>query len=443
MPRCRRLFGKRRGGLSKLAICGHKVRIPKMSHSEKHRRAACFFYLLSALCGLADSVQAAPEGSNWMTSIDDEKHLYELTIPGTHDSGAMVETVSGTAKCQDLTISEQLAAGVRSLDIRCRHINNAFAIHHGPIYQELNFDDVLNSITTFLQDNPGETVIMFLKEEYNPKDNTRSFAETFTEYVNKKPSLWSLGTAVPRLGDVRGKIVLIRRFDDPHGRGIPAPPSDWPDDTTGTIEGPPRLRIQDEWIVLNRENKWDYINTLLLESGQNPTTLYVNFASGFTLALGIPHVANYINPRVEEFFRTAKPRRYGLVIMDFITVSLARLIYLTNYPSAALSAAVAAHAPELELNAVNRTVRLTWRDWTAEPFVDTNGNGQRDGDEPFTDLDADGEYDQTLDLVSNVEVSSDLTNWTIVGHDIDGGTLLLDANNASRLFYRVTHEIPR
>jgi hypothetical protein len=194
---------------------------------------------------------------------------------------------------------------------------------------------------------------------------------------------------------------------------------------------------------LNRENKWDYINTLLLESGQNPTTLYVNFASGFTLALGIPHVANYINPRVEEFFRTAKPRRYGLVIMDFITVSLARLIYLTNFPSAALSAAVAAHAPELELNAVNRTARLTWRDWTAEPFVDTNGNGQRDGDEPFTDLDADGEYDQTLDLVSNVEVSSDLTNWTIVGHDIDGGTLLLDANNASRLFYRVTHEIPR
>lgn len=417
-----------------------------MSHSQKPRRAACFFYLLTALCGLAGSVQAAPEGSNWMTSIDDEKQLYELTIPGTHDSGARVETVSGTAKCQDLTISEQLAAGVRSLDIRCRHINNAFAIHHGPVYQGLNFNDVLNSITTFLQSNPGETVIMFLKEEYEPENNTRTFAQTFTAYVNQNPSLWSLGTTVPKLGDVRGKIVLIRRFGDADGRGINATGT-WPDDSTGTIEGPPRLRIQDVYKVWDRGNKWDYINALLLESGQNPTTLYVNYSSGYspwTFGIpDIPHVANYINPRLEQFFRSAKPRRYGIVVMDFITVTIARLIYLTNFPSAALSAAVAAHAPELELNAVNRTVRLTWRDWTAEPYVDTNGNGQWDGDEPFTDLDADGEYDQTLDLVSNVEVSSDLTNWTIVGHDIDGGTLLLDASNASRLFYRVTHEIPR
>lgn len=115
-----------------------------------------------------------------MASIDGEKFLHELSIPGTHDTGALIETVPRTAKCQNLTIEEQLQAGVRFLDIRCRHIGDAFVIHHGPVYQELNFTDVLQSVANFLQANPSETVIMSVKEEYTPEGNTRSFAETFT-----------------------------------------------------------------------------------------------------------------------------------------------------------------------------------------------------------------------------------------------------------------------
>ena len=286
-------------------------------------------------------LQAA--GNNWMTTIGNEKYLYELTIPGTHDSGALVDGLyRGTAKCQNLTIHQQLNAGVRFLDIRCRHLNDAFVIHHGQVYQKLNFTDVLNAVSGFLGANPNETVLMSVKEEYDAEGNTRTFAETFTTYVNNNPSLWYLGTSVPKLGDVRGKIVLLRRFNEspyPTGRGINADGNGWPDDTTATIVGPPEIRVQDVYKVWDRGNKWGYITSLFDEMPANPSALYLNYTSGYSpWDFGIPNipaVASYINPRLKNFFTSAPTRRYGVVIADFITTELAELIYKTNFGSTA------------------------------------------------------------------------------------------------------------
>ncbi|MBN2843687.1 MAG: hypothetical protein JXM68_11380, partial [Sedimentisphaerales bacterium] len=51
--------------------------------------------------------------NNWMQDLKDTALLSQLSIPGTHDSGARFEPIGGTAKCQNLTIAEQLAIGVR------------------------------------------------------------------------------------------------------------------------------------------------------------------------------------------------------------------------------------------------------------------------------------------------------------------------------------------
>ena len=98
-------------------------------------------------------------------------------------------------KTQNLTIAEQLSIGVRFL-ISCRHIDDSFAIHHGPVYQKLNFDDVLNAVYAFLDSHPTETVIMSVKEEYNASNTTRSFEKTFDAYVQKNPSKWDLGNNI-------------------------------------------------------------------------------------------------------------------------------------------------------------------------------------------------------------------------------------------------------
>jgi 1-phosphatidylinositol phosphodiesterase len=158
--------------------------------------------------------------NSWMSVVADQTSIAAISIPGTHDSGATQEQVAGTAKCQNLSITDQLNVGVRYLDIRCRHIDNAFAIHHGAIYQNLNFNDVLNACINFLNSHPTETIIMSVKEEHTPSNNTRSFEQTFDAYVQQNPAKWDLGNNIPTLGSIRGKIRLLRRFSGSSPKGI-------------------------------------------------------------------------------------------------------------------------------------------------------------------------------------------------------------------------------
>ncbi|OQP51963.1 phosphatidylinositol diacylglycerol-lyase [Niastella populi] len=292
-----------------------------------------------------DQVSAAPQAriaatafsaTSWMQSLPDSYLLSQLSIPGSHDAGASYEPISGTARCQSLTIAEQLNAGIRFLDIRCRHIDNAFAIHHGSIYQNLNFDDVINACISFLTSNPGECIIMCVKEEYDPSNNTRSFEQTFNTYTQKNPSRWYLGATIPALGAVRGKIVLVRRFGATSTpKGIAA--TNWADNTTFTINNSEsQLRVQDNYVVPDNNNKWTNVTNLLTEAKNgNSTTLFINFTSGYrSLIFNIPSittVSNNINPRITSYFTTNTQGRFGIIPMDFSDANKAALIAQTNF----------------------------------------------------------------------------------------------------------------
>jgi 1-phosphatidylinositol phosphodiesterase len=274
--------------------------------------------------------------NNWMGSVNSSYSISQISIPGTHDSGARFEPVSGTAKCQNLTIGEQLMAGTRFLDVRCRHIGNAFAIHHGSIYQNLNFDDVLNACFSFLNANPTESIVMSVKEEYDPSNNTRTFEQTFDAYVQKNPSQWYLGSGIPTLGQVRGKIVLLRRFSaTATPKGIAA--TSWADNTTFTItNSDSQLRVQDSYKVSDNNAKWTSLNNLFTEAKSgNSSVLYINFASGYKpLLFGIPSitsVSNSINPKLTDYFTTNTLGRYGIIPMDFAESNRNALIIKTNF----------------------------------------------------------------------------------------------------------------
>src|SRR5690606_24676727 len=108
---------------------------------------------------------------------------------------------------------EQLEAGVRFIDIRCRLHEGAFTIHHGPIYQEKNFTDVLSDCRDFLDANPGETIIMSLQQEYSEAPD-EEFAALFNDrYMDEEgfdSLLYREGT-IPTLGRARGKVVLLAK----------------------------------------------------------------------------------------------------------------------------------------------------------------------------------------------------------------------------------------
>ncbi|RZK81998.1 MAG: phosphatidylinositol-specific phospholipase C domain-containing protein [Pedobacter sp.] len=283
----------------------------------------------------ATSLPSGYNLSNWMGAIPNTTSIASISIPGTHDSGARFEPVSGTAKCQNLTIAEQLNAGVRYLDIRCRHIDNAFAIHHGAIYQNLNFNDVLNACISFLNSNPSETIIMSVKEEHTASNNTRSFEQTFDSYVAQNASKWDLGDNVPQISAIRGKIKLLRRFGSGAVKGIAA--TSWADNTTFEINtAAANLKVQDFYNVNDVNTKWTNVENLLNEAKNSTTNrVYINYGSGYKAGVfGIPNintVANHVNPRITTFFTNNTVGKFGIIPLDFIDAGRSELIVRTNF----------------------------------------------------------------------------------------------------------------
>jgi hypothetical protein len=273
-------------------------------------------------------------GTNWMGSLDGRLSLARLLIPGTHNSAALLEPFPGTAKCQNLTLAGQLEAGVRFLDIRCRHLHNSFAVYHGPVNQEISFDDVLQVAARFLTNHPRECVLMSIKEESTPSGSTNRFADTFRSYVARNPGLWRLAPGIPTLDQARGKIVLFRRFAG--AGGIDA--SHWPDNAAFQNGD---LRVQDCYRVSDIDKKWSAIRGNLEESRTSPSgLLHVNFTSGYQTFLGVPDipgVASRINPRLAAFLATNAPGCRGVLVMDFIDADKCSLVINANKDAASVN----------------------------------------------------------------------------------------------------------
>ena len=269
----------------------------------------------------------------WMSQLSDDMSLAALNIPGTHNSAALHEPFPRTAKCQTLSIAEQLQAGVRLFDIRCRHEKDRFTIFHGPVDQHLTFDDVRKAMLLFLKRHPGETLVVSIKEEHRPIKNTRTFLETLGFYIEQEPLAWYTKKRVPKLVAARGKIVVLRRFASEAPLGIAA--SDW--GHNGFHQGA-NLFVQDRFEIPNAAVKWKIVERAFQHSlqDQGSDRLHLHFASGYTKnGLGIPNITSVstpVNQHLSEYLKTAPHRRHGCIVLDFMTPALAKAIYELNFP---------------------------------------------------------------------------------------------------------------
>ncbi|SHO58136.1 phosphatidylinositol-specific phospholipase C [Vibrio quintilis] len=271
--------------------------------------------------------------SDWMNNVDDSVSLTNMTIPGTHDSGATHEPISGIAKTQNLSIADQLNIGVRYLDIRLRHYGDALVVHHGSVYQHLNFDDVLQAVTDFLSLHPSETVLMEVSQEYKPENNSRTFEQTFVQYKNESQynNFWWGHSYLPKLGEARGKIVLLRRFPGSFWNAGGIDVTQWSDNAEFTINDSRNtpIHVQDYYKVSasSNDNKWQEINKNLGLAKQSNGELFLNFTSGYRPIFGIPNipgVAKDINQRLIHYFDDQKSGHYGVIISDFTSEALTR-----------------------------------------------------------------------------------------------------------------------
>ena len=207
---------------------------------------------------------------DWMRNLPGSLALKDISIPGTHDT---MSFYGGDAvQTQSMSLDNQLLAGIRMLDIRCRRIDNKFAIHHGFVYQHANFDDVLQSVTRFLAANPSETVMMRVGEEYNAANTNLSFAEIFMNYANDarySQYFWRGNSSNVALKEVRGKIVLMRNFSG-IDFGIPY----------GQMNAQDAYNLNTNWDLYS---KWEKVKTHLNNASTTPASqrgFYINYLSG-------------------------------------------------------------------------------------------------------------------------------------------------------------------
>jgi 1-phosphatidylinositol phosphodiesterase len=269
--------------------------------------------------------------------------LWELTIPGTHDSCARF---GGPRKqTQTLDVAAQLAAGIRFFDIRLKDDAGVFRAFHDDADEELELEaGVLAPMQDFLVRHPGEALIMSAKREGSGGDDA-VFARDFEALVARHAGEFHLAAGFPLLEVARGKIVLVRRYAG-GSIGIAADPANWVNNATFA-------NVEDSWdlgLSLGPLSaKWRAVACNLDAAACSASGWYITFTSAVhdvltpRLIAGLPLGIDGINQRLLGYI-TGHPgrRRLGTVVSDFPELPDGRLLQAlidTNLPGGSGAAA--------------------------------------------------------------------------------------------------------
>ncbi|GIE94774.1 phosphatidylinositol-specific phospholipase C [Paractinoplanes rishiriensis] len=317
--------------------------------------------LTATLLAADPSYRTLTSASNpdWMRALPGATSLAALSIPGTHETlsihgGAWTQTQENHGD-GGATLTAQLTAGIRMIDVRARvNTGNTFTIHHGATYQNANFDDVLARLAEFLSAHPGETVLLRLKQECTGElgsctdaSGQAPFTDIFDAYVASRPALFwtpavtrATAAAVPTLAEVRGKVVLAVLNGPRGGRFANYGLSQF----AGWNDGSSTY-VQDEYNVPNVgaiATKRDQVRRFLdATSAGDPTRIHVNFTSGASIfaqpqqvaggALGVqgvnPFLLTYLNEGPDVH---APVTRTGVLMLDFPGGTLINRIIAVN-----------------------------------------------------------------------------------------------------------------
>ncbi|KAG8626628.1 hypothetical protein KVT40_005573 [Elsinoe batatas] len=215
------------------------------------------------------AVYSSSDLSSWMGHLNDRTPISALSIPGTHNSPTCHKALP-SVRCQAVGIRAQLDNGVRFFDIRVQPESpddpgrDGLILVHGvfPISLTGNkyLRDLVNETRSFLDANPSETVIMSIKREGPGTHNDAQLSMILKDhYARPGDDKWYTEPRLPTLGEVRGKIVVMRRFalDDRlrgewGGRGIYIDAENWAYNTPNDRHGD--VCVQDFCEVLETEN---------------------------------------------------------------------------------------------------------------------------------------------------------------------------------------------
>ena len=309
--------------------------------------------LVAALCFFAIPLMErarntpVPGSADWMAALPDETPLGDIVLPGTHDSATQYVQLAFFSKCQSLSIAKQLEAGFRYLDIRLGDVKKGAdypPLMHGftncktgPLGRTLTLDQVLADCYAFLNQHPSETILFAVKHEHGDAPIAQVQGQLLS-FTAAREANWLLTDTLPTLGEARGKLVLLRRWEDEAGLGRDAGiPFLWADQrnredvSLAAAEEPQdgyTLLVQDRF-KYDTDEKWNAFQTAVKAAPADGDVLLNFLSTNGSSAYGHPwKYARALNPRL---LALEDGTLRGWVIVDFATAQLAEKIYSTNF----------------------------------------------------------------------------------------------------------------
>ena len=286
-------------------------------------------------------------GNNWITPLDGNIYVSQMSIPGSHDAATGEEMVSFIgdifAQTQEQTLQAQWNLGVRAFDLRPAIYKATFGstnelwLWHGVTRVSVSWATAMNTIKANLTDHPGEVaIVLFRHEDETPavgKDNDKTNFNTYmTNWVNAN-KYWIVDWRPDiTIDECRGKLKLISRFSGSWEYGCFTGWSHAAAGTTTTVKNasssiPGTMYVQDYYNPSSHDAKFSSITTYLDIAQQFHTNdamknhWMLNHVSGYVgSSTSNTYRANAAaqNPKVIEYLHNrTTPGSTGILLFDY------------------------------------------------------------------------------------------------------------------------------
>lgn len=318
--------------------------------------------------------------SEWMKHVPDSTPLVHMNIPGTHDSGTWNFTTALTQdvyvdrnitatddfRCQEQSMAAMLQAGIRFFDLRpaLDPTRTYLTIWHGPVEasQLASVEDLMFAFYAWLDRHPSETLLLSFQYQGGTvpgASHDAKFEQVLFDMLTSpaaKKYVWQESGKLGTLGEVRGKIILFKRFDieflsaaqDAQIPGLHLSPNLWTDnsanisfvynDATGA-----KIYVEDYYEVGDPATNVSAVDNIgikvnasiahldMAASSAAPDSLFVTFLSSEhilnnpsmtprDMALGLDDGSTPlggVNQQVDQYLAKNKGKRLGVVVADF------------------------------------------------------------------------------------------------------------------------------
>lgn len=329
----------------------------------------------SPIFGITDNNHSST--ATWMRAYSDDTPIVHMNIPGTHDAATWnysqatqqaLKPVTNLAnisevppdfyRCQDMSMVRMLDAGIRVFDLRYAYdvTKTTLVFWHGTALQSetATVDDVLFGFYEWLEKHPSEALFLSFQHEGGNNDygTQMMLYNALTSPAAKKYILQTRGS-IGTLGEARGKVTLLRRFDldllppsyEATIPGIHFSPNNWTDNGPNitliynTTSGGTAY-IEDYYQPLTphgssaEENiRWKVNATeahLRMAATSHPDSLFWSFASSTNVLNSPPMTPEIqalgngtstpkggVNQQLVPFLKTMRGKRLGILMLDF------------------------------------------------------------------------------------------------------------------------------